>query len=218
MAKPHPLAWYCSQPDSIGQDSVGQAGVTAWHKLVAQLLRHILPHSPDSKWSLSSYSSLTHKPPRNCTLPRSPSMGRTCKGLPSSEFVSVCLPGEASCAHPVGTCCFAGCQGCTPSASCCVALRWRTQHQWAGCLPVCPVRLTVLALPAARNFALIESQEVTFLPGLNVITGESGAGKSVLIEALGQVRPAMALMVGCLRQACWFSLKPKASWGQRQRR
>ena len=65
-----------------------------------------------------------------------------------------------------------------------------------GRLPqVCPVLLTVLALPAARNFALIESQEVTFLPGLNVITGESGAGKSVLIEALNQVRPALPLMI-----------------------
>lgn len=65
-----------------------------------------------------------------------------------------------------------------------------------GRLPqVCPVLLTVLALPAARNFALIESQEVTFLPGLNVITGESGAGKSVLIEALNQVRPALPLII-----------------------
>lgn len=38
-----------------------------------------------------------------------------------------------------------------------------------------------------RNFALIEEQNVSFKPGLNVITGESGAGKSVLVEALGQV-------------------------------
>ncbi|KAA6423340.1 MAG: hypothetical protein FRX49_06792 [Trebouxia sp. A1-2] len=37
------------------------------------------------------------------------------------------------------------------------------------------------------NFALIEEQNVSFKPGLNVITGESGAGKSVLVEALGQV-------------------------------
>ena len=38
-----------------------------------------------------------------------------------------------------------------------------------------------------RNFALVEEQHVAFRPGLNVITGESGAGKSVLVEAFGQV-------------------------------
>ena len=34
---------------------------------------------------------------------------------------------------------------------------------------------------------MVEEQHVVFRPGLNVITGESGAGKSVLVEALGQV-------------------------------
>lgn len=38
-----------------------------------------------------------------------------------------------------------------------------------------------------RNFALVEEQHVVFRPGLNVITGESGAGKSVLVEAFSQV-------------------------------
>lgn len=41
---------------------------------------------------------------------------------------------------------------------------------------------------AYRNFALIEEEHVQFKPGLNVITGGSGAGKSVLIEAFGQVQ------------------------------
>jgi DNA repair protein RecN (Recombination protein N) len=36
-----------------------------------------------------------------------------------------------------------------------------------------------------RNFALVEEITVEFQPGLNVITGETGAGKSVLIGALG---------------------------------
>ena len=44
-----------------------------------------------------------------------------------------------------------------------------------------------LSCYSRRNFALIEEQNVSFKPGLNVITGESGAGKSVLVEALGQV-------------------------------
>ncbi|MCE9615137.1 MAG: DNA repair protein RecN [Lentisphaerae bacterium] len=36
-----------------------------------------------------------------------------------------------------------------------------------------------------RNFAIVEALEVDFGPGLNVITGETGAGKSVLVGALG---------------------------------
>src|SRR3989442_12865078 len=35
-----------------------------------------------------------------------------------------------------------------------------------------------------RNFAVIESVAVEFGPGLNVLTGEAGAGKSMLIDAI----------------------------------
>ena len=35
-----------------------------------------------------------------------------------------------------------------------------------------------------RNFAIIKELEVTFHPGLSIITGETGAGKSVVIEAM----------------------------------
>lgn len=36
-----------------------------------------------------------------------------------------------------------------------------------------------------RNLALIEAVDMAFQPGLNVLTGETGAGKSILLDALG---------------------------------
>jgi len=36
-----------------------------------------------------------------------------------------------------------------------------------------------------KNFALIEEAHLSFTDGLNVLTGETGAGKSILLEALG---------------------------------
>lgn len=38
-----------------------------------------------------------------------------------------------------------------------------------------------------RNYVIIENQVVTFEPGLNVITGETGSGKSLLIDALSAI-------------------------------
>lgn len=38
---------------------------------------------------------------------------------------------------------------------------------------------------AVHNFALIDNLSLQFEPGLNVITGETGAGKSIIIDALG---------------------------------
>ena len=37
-----------------------------------------------------------------------------------------------------------------------------------------------------RDFALIKESSTSFGPGLNVITGESGAGKSIILGALNQ--------------------------------
>src|SRR3989442_12850015 len=43
-----------------------------------------------------------------------------------------------------------------------------------------------------KNLAVIESVEVTFGPGLNVLTGETGTGKSILIDAILLLRGARA--------------------------
>ena len=36
-----------------------------------------------------------------------------------------------------------------------------------------------------KRLAVIDAVEVEFEPGLNVLTGETGAGKSILVEAVG---------------------------------
>jgi DNA repair protein RecN (Recombination protein N) len=43
-----------------------------------------------------------------------------------------------------------------------------------------------------KNFAVVESVTVAFAPGLNVLTGETGAGKSILVDAIVLVRGARA--------------------------
>ena len=38
-----------------------------------------------------------------------------------------------------------------------------------------------------RNFAIIESLDLEFTSGFNVFTGETGAGKSIILDALSIV-------------------------------
>lgn len=38
-----------------------------------------------------------------------------------------------------------------------------------------------------KNYALIEQMEISFSPGLNILTGETGAGKSIILGAIGLV-------------------------------
>lgn len=75
-----------------------------------------------------------------------------------------------------------------------------------------------------RNFALIEELELSFYSGFSVLTGETGAGKSIIIDALGLLLGARAsvemIRTGAVTTevAGSFSLNPVArtlveSWG-----
>lgn len=45
----------------------------------------------------------------------------------------------------------------------------------------------MLSLLHIENIALIESADIRFEPGFNVLTGETGAGKSIIIDSIGAV-------------------------------
>lgn len=53
------------------------------------------------------------------------------------------------------------------------------------------------------NFALIENASIEFFPGLNVLTGETGAGKSIIIDALSAALGYRA-SVDAIRTGCDF--------------
>ena len=67
------------------------------------------------------------------------------------------------------------------------------------------------------NFALLEQVQIEFGPGLNILTGETGAGKSILIDSLGAIlghrMTAEAIRTGCdwLRVEAVFSIEGQAS-------
>ena len=43
----------------------------------------------------------------------------------------------------------------------------------------------MLKFLSVENFVLIDRLEVEFQQGLNLITGETGSGKSILVDAVG---------------------------------
>ncbi|MEB3241762.1 MAG: DNA repair protein RecN [Synechococcus sp.] len=74
-----------------------------------------------------------------------------------------------------------------------------------------------------RNIALIEHQEVVFEPGFTVLTGETGSGKSILLDALDAVtgggQPQRLLRDGCERgviEVCFRWSEGLRSWCRAQ--
>ena len=52
-----------------------------------------------------------------------------------------------------------------------------------------------------KNYALIQSLEMTPSPNLNIITGETGAGKSIMLGAVGAVKHASLRTPRCETRA-----------------
>lgn len=58
-------------------------------------------------------------------------------------------------------------------------------------------RLVVLSWLSIQGLALVDSLELEFAPGLNVLTGETGAGKSIVLGSIG-------LLLGERADAAWL--------------
>ena len=58
----------------------------------------------------------------------------------------------------------------------------------------------MLSVLHIENIALIESLDISFDHGLNVLTGETGAGKSIVLDAISAVIPPACVpaLAGCL--------------------
>ncbi|MCD8331982.1 MAG: DNA repair protein RecN, partial [Oscillospiraceae bacterium] len=78
----------------------------------------------------------------------------------------------------------------------------------------------MLSLLHIENIAVIEEADISFDGGFNVLTGETGAGKSIVIDAIGAVlgeRTSRELIRTGARRACVeavFSNLPQLSWFQ----
>src|SRR6185312_12052939 len=55
---------------------------------------------------------------------------------------------------------------------------------WPARAAVAHAETLMLRTLSIRNFAIIDRLDLEFGPGFNVLTGETGAGKSILMDAL----------------------------------
>ena len=76
-----------------------------------------------------------------------------------------------------------------------------------------PGRLLELAV---TDLALIDRLRLPFEPGLNVITGETGAGKSLLIDALGLKGLRSGNLKVSEKHANFMENQGEANWDQFQ--
>ena len=80
-------------------------------------------------------------------------------------------------------------------------------------------RITMLLQLNLKNFALIEIIEINFEKGLNILTGDSGSGKSLIVDSLnalfGGTNIPLKHLIRPGKQECLieakFSNSPKAS-------
>ena len=73
--------------------------------------------------------------------------------------------------------------------------RSRTAGRTAASVQRAPVgycRLLMLRRLRIENLVLIREAELTFAPGLNAVTGETGAGKTIFAQAIGLLLGARA--------------------------
>ena len=76
----------------------------------------------------------------------------------------------------------------------------------------------MLSLLHIENIAVIEQAEIRFDDGFNVLTGETGAGKSIVIDAIGAVlgertsRDLIRTGARAARVEAVFANLPKLAW------
>ena len=49
-----------------------------------------------------------------------------------------------------------------------------------------------------KQFAIIDKLEIQFSDGLTVLSGETGSGKSIIIDAIGQLIECALLLIMCV--------------------
>ncbi len=77
--------------------------------------------------------------------------------------------------------------------------------------------LTALSI---RDIVLIEKLDISLEKGLTVLTGETGAGKSILLDSLGLARgaPGASALVRAGRLCSISPVQPERQPGRRRRR
>ena len=76
----------------------------------------------------------------------------------------------------------------------------------------------MLDLLHIENIAVIEQADISFEPGFNALTGETGAGKSIVIDAISAIlgqrayRDAIRTGAACAKISALFRGVPEYSW------